>query len=145
MFMDINPRIFSSSASNKSSRAKCSTSNQLQIEPTCISTSSTRKNHRETQTFMRGIATHTRSKRPFFEWKWTKTMFGRRWLCIQATGSLPSKTEGSHDVAYREDASNRTRPSSTRLEDRGKIVAKVSWSFVRFVVESAPKKSPSKR
>ena len=43
-------------------------------------------------------------------------------------------------MAYREDASNRRVQRTS--EDRGKIVAKAS--FVRFVVESAPERNPSK-
>ena len=45
-------------------------------------------------------------------------------------------------MAYREDASNRRVQRTS--EDRGKIVAKASSSFVRFVVESAPERNPSK-
>lgn len=69
----------------------------------------------------------------------------RRWLCIHdepRPGNLPSlrKRGGFHNVAYREDASNRRVQRTS--EDRGKIVAKAS--FVRFVVESAPERNPSK-
>lgn len=49
------------------------------------------------------------------------------------------KDRNSHNVAYREDASDRTQPSSTHLEE--KRCESIPVVYRRFVVENAPEKN----
>lgn len=135
MFTDINPRIFSSSLTNRLVLDLPTNRKSRQR----ASASSMRKNHPETQTLYRDSYTFSSES-------------GRRRCPVIVDGCAYTTSHGWESAFIEKNERFPQRGLQRRCierdrvqrtsEDRGKIVAKAS--FVRFVVESAPERNPSK-